>query len=101
LSPAIGILPEEIPGYGCAASTDSNGRYLLYFVDERVYDLEPCGAKPLEISLSLPPGQYSVETLNPRDAKRSTLPRVSSNGKAVPVSLQLHEDIVLLLYRTK
>lgn len=101
LSPATGILPEEIPGYGFAASTDSNGRYLLYFVDERVYDLEPCGAKPLEISLSLPPGQYSAETLNPRDAKRSTLPRVSSNGKAVLVSLQLHEDIVLLLYRTK
>ena len=101
LSPATGILSEGIPVYGDAASTDSNGRYLLYFVDERVYDLKPCGAKPLEISLSLPPGQYSAETLNPRDAKRSTLPRVSSNGKATLVSLQLHEDIVLLLYGTK
>ncbi len=100
-SPATGILPDEIPGYGYAASTDSSGRYLLYFVDERIYDLKPCESRQLEISLSLPPGQYSVETLDPRDGKRSVLPGVVSDGKRFLVSLRFREDVVLLLCRTR
>ena len=100
-SPATGILPDEIPGYGYAASTDSSGRYLLYFVDERIYDLKPCESRQLEIGLSLPPGQYSAETLDPRDGKRSVLPGVVSDGKRSLVSLRFREDVVLLLYRTR
>ena len=97
LSPATAVLPDEIPGYGYAASTDGSGCYILYLVDEQVYELKPCDAKQLEIGLTLPPGQYSAETLNPRDGKRSALSTVVSNGKTIVVSLRLHEDIVLLL----
>ena len=75
--------------------------YLLYFVDEQVYLLKPCEERKLEISLSLTPGRYSVETLNPGDGKRSSLPAVSSNGEPTIVSLHFHEDVAVLLNRTK
>ncbi len=99
LSPATGVLAETIPGYGYAASTDGNGRYLLYFVDEQVYDLKPCKARQIEVSLSLPPGRYSVETLNPRSGKRNDLPGIVSSAETTVVSLHLEQDVALLLRR--
>jgi hypothetical protein len=101
LSPATGLLPERIPGYGYAACTDGVGRYLLYFVNEQVYHLKPCRDSRLDVGLSLPPGRYSVETLNPGDGKRSSLPAVSSNGEPTVVSLHFHEDVAVLLNRTR
>jgi hypothetical protein len=97
LSPAKGILPERIPGYGYAASTNGRGRYLLYFVDEQLYNLKTCKTKQIEIGLSLPPGRYSVETFNPRNGKRTELPDLVSNSKKTFVSLRFSEDIALLL----
>ena len=101
LSPAPGVLADKIPGYGYAASADSSGRYLFYFVDETVYHLKPCRGRKLDVSLSLPPGRYSAETLNPSDGKRSPLPPVVSNGKPTVVSFRFCEDVALLLRRAR
>jgi hypothetical protein len=101
LSPVIGILPKKIPGYGYAASTDSLGSYLLYFVDEQLYELKPCQHRQLNVNLSLPPGRYSANTLNPNSGTRSPIPDVVSNGKQSVVSLHFSEDIALLLSRIK
>jgi hypothetical protein len=96
-SPAAGVLSDKIPGYGYAASTDGRGRYLLYLVDEQLYDLKPCKTKQIEISLSLPRGRYSAQTLDPGNGERTDLPDlVSSVGTAV-VSLRFSEDVALLL----
>jgi hypothetical protein len=99
LSPATGVLAGTIPGYGYAASTDGDGRYLLYFVDEQVYDLKPCKARQIEVSLSLPPGRYSAEALNPRSGKRNDLPGIVSSAETTVISLQLEQDVALLLSR--
>ena len=96
-SPATGVLPEKIPGYGYAAGTDGKRRYLLYFVDEQLYDLKPCKTRQIGISLSLPPGRYSAETLNPRNGKRTDLPELVSNAENTIVSLRFSEDVALLL----
>ena len=98
LSPVTGILPEKIPGYGYAASTDGRGRYLLYFVDEQLYNLEPCKTKQMEVSLSLPLGRYSTKTLNPCTDKRKELPDLVSNSKTTIVPLRFSEDVALLLH---
>lgn len=50
LVPALRVLPERIPGYGYAATTDGKGRYILYFVDERLFRVEPCKARSLNVS---------------------------------------------------
>lgn len=96
-SPATDVLPEKITGYGYAASTDGKGRYLLYFVDEQLYDLKPCQDRQIEISLSLPPGRYSAQTLNPRNGKQTALPDLVSSTKPTSVSLCFNEDVALLL----
>jgi hypothetical protein len=99
-SPAAGILPEKVPGYGYAASTDSQGRYLLYFVDEQLYNLKPCEPRQVRISLSLPAGWYSARTLNPRNGERTNLPDLVATERAV-VSLRFSEDVVLVLSPAK
>ncbi|OHB72987.1 MAG: hypothetical protein A2Z25_06230 [Planctomycetes bacterium RBG_16_55_9] len=97
-SPATRILPEKIPGYGYAASTDNKGRYLLYFVDEQLYDLKPCSTKQIEIGLTLPAGRYSAQTLNPRTGQRTDLPDfVAETSDETMLSLRFNEDIALLL----
>jgi hypothetical protein len=101
LSPATDILPDKVPEYGYAACTDSSGRYLLYFVDEQLYDLKPCQDRQLNVSLSLPQGRYSAATLNPKNGERSPLPAVVSNGEQPVVSLRFCEDVALLLSRIK
>jgi hypothetical protein len=101
LSPAVGLLPKKIPGYGYAASTDRSGRYLLYFVDEGVYHLTPCQDRQVNVRMLLPAGRYWAETLNPSDGKRSPLPAVVSSGKPTIVSLRLCEDVALILNRTE
>jgi hypothetical protein len=101
LSPATGILPEKVPGYGYAACTDSLGSYLLYFVDEQLYELKPCQHRQLNVSLSLPTGRYSANTLNPNTGRRSPISAVVSNGEQSVVSLHFSEDIALLLSRVK
>ena len=101
LSPAVGLVAETIPGYGYAAGTEGDRRHLLYLVDEQVYLLKPCRDRKLDVSLSLPPGRYSAETLNPRNGKRSPLPAVVSNGEPTVVSLRFREDVALLLSRTE
>ena len=97
LVPAVGVLPDHIPGYGYAASTDGKGHYLLYFVDEQLYNLKPCQAKKIEIGLSLPAGRYSAQTLNPRNGERIDLNDVVSNAEATTISLRFSEDVALLL----
>jgi len=98
-SPATGVLPAKIPGYGYAAGTDGRGRYLLYFVDEQLYNLKPCKTRQIAISFSLPSGRYSAETLNPRNGKRTDLPELVSNAETTIVSLRFSEDVALLLRR--
>jgi hypothetical protein len=99
LSETTGVLPEKIPGYGYTVSTDGRGRYLLYFVDGQLYKLKPCKTRQIAISLSLPPGRYSAETLNPRNGKRTDLPELVSNAETTAVSLRFSEDVALLLHR--
>jgi hypothetical protein len=60
LIPAVGVLPKSIPGYGYAAATDGEGRYILYFVDERLYRSEPCPKQALLVTLILPSGHYAA-----------------------------------------
>ncbi len=98
-SPATGVLAEKIPGYGYAAGTDRNGRYLLYLVDEQLYDLQPCKAKQVGISVTLPSGRYSVQTLNPRNGTRTDLPDVVSDAETTSISLRFSEDVAILLSR--
>jgi hypothetical protein len=99
LSQVTGVLPEKIPGYGYTVSTDGRGRYLLYFVDGQLYKLKPCKTRQIAISLSLPPGRYSAETLNPRNGKRTDLLELVSNAETTAVSLRFSEDVALLLHR--
>jgi len=101
LVPAKGLLPEKIPGFGYAASTVGNGRYLLYFVDAEVYYLKPCREKQLDLSLSLPAGRYSAHMMNPVTGKRSPLLNIISKGERTIVSLRFSEDAALILNRIK
>lgn len=97
LAPAVGLLPDRIPGYGYAASTDGSGRFLLYFVNERIYHLRPCAEGPLDVSLSLPAGRYTAEILNPSTGKRLLRSPLVSRGQPISVSLRFSEDIALVL----
>jgi len=100
-SPAAGVLPAKIPGYGFAASTDGRGRYLLYLVDEQLYDVKPCKTEQIEIDLSLPPGRYLAQVLDPRRGRRMDLPDVVSSTETAAVSLRFSEDVALLLRRER
>jgi hypothetical protein len=97
LVPAIGLLPENIPGYGYAAATDGEGRYILYFVDERLYRLEPCEPRKLAISLDLPSGRYTAQTFDPKTGISVTLPVLQSEGTAMLEIPSFVEDVAVTL----
>jgi len=97
LVPAVGLLPDRVPGYGYAASTDGKGRYMVYFVDEQVYRLEQCAARPLDVKMKLPTGRYSVRTFDPRTGKTTTLPPLESRGDVSLAIPAFEEDIAVLI----
>jgi hypothetical protein len=97
LIPAVGLLPESIPGYGYAASTDGEGRYILYFVDEGLYRFEPCMSRALSLPLNLPPGRYSVRTFDPKTGVFTDLPDLESDGSAELHIPPFTEDVAVLL----
>jgi hypothetical protein len=97
LTPAVGVLPEGVPGFGYAASTDGEGHYLLYFVDERLYRLEPCPPQALSVTLNLPPGQYAAQTFDPKTGVATHLPVSHSNGTARLEIPDFSEDVVVVL----
>lgn len=97
LLPAIGLLPQKILGYGYAASVDNQGRYLLYFIDERLYKFEPCEPQALTVPLNLPSGSYSAKTFNPRTGDAIELPRLQSEGTVMLNIPEFREDVAVLL----
>ena len=98
MTPALGLLPAQVPGYGWAASQAGDGEYVLYFVDERLYRFEPCPAEKLSVALGLPPGQYSVQALDPRTGSIEALPVLASDGSVV-LEVTFPEDVAILLRR--
>jgi len=101
LAPAGGVLPDAIPGYGYAASTDGAGRYILYFVDERLYRFEPCPPQSLSVALNLPPGQYAVQTFEPRTGAGADLPALHNAGTVRLEIPAFSEDMAVLLERVR
>jgi len=99
LTPALELLPERLPGYGYAASTDGSGRYILYLVDGRLYRSEACLREPLSTVLNLPAGTYAAQTFDPRSGVRRELPRVRSTGSARLDIPAFTEDIAVTLDR--
>lgn len=99
LAPAVGVLPDAIPGYGYAASTDGSGRYILYFVDERLYRFEPCPPQGLSVTLNLLPGQYAVQTFEPRTGAAADLPALHNAGTVRLEIPAFSEDVAVLLER--
>jgi len=97
LIPALDVLPERIPGYGYAASTDGAGRYILYFVDERLYKFEPCTPLPLSLSLNLPSGRYSVQTFDPKTGGNAHLPVLQTEGMTTLEIPAFKEDVAILI----
>jgi len=97
LVPAVGVLPETIPGYGCAASTDDKGRYILYFVDEGLYRFEPCPRRALTVSLSLPASTYSARAFDPKTGATTDLPGFASEGPCTLEVPEFAEDGAVLL----
>ena len=49
------------------------------------------------MSLSLPSGKYTAQTLNPRSGERADLPDVVSDAGTTTISLHFSEDVALLL----
>ena len=101
LVPAVGLLPERIPGYGYAASTDGEGRTILYFLDGRVYRFEPCPEQALSVELSLPAGEYGVRTFDPKTGESAELPALRSEGKVRLEVPAFGEDVAVLLERAR
>jgi hypothetical protein len=97
LRPAQDLLPKEIPGYGYGALKDNQGRYLIYLVDECLYRAEPCPAESVSISLNLPAGRFTVETLEPRTGQRTRLPDSVAESQRTLVLPSFTEDIALML----
>ncbi len=97
LVPAVGLLPEDIHGYGYAALTDGSGSYVLYFVDEKVYRLEPCDPLALTVSLALPPGEYAAQTFDPKSGATKDLPSIRSDGTAQLDMPRFTEDTAVLV----
>ena len=101
LVPAVGVLPKKVTGYGYAASTDGKGRYILYFVDNKLYQQEPCERRELEVPINLPPGRYSAQTFDPKTGSTTQLPtfHIEKSGKLnIP---EFAEDIAILLSRRR
>lgn len=99
LVPATTLLPDSIPGYGHAASTDGKGRYLVYLVDERLYLFEPCPRQPVSLCLCLPAGVYAVRTFDPKTGAQTALTPLRSNGSAQLQVPAFAEDVALLVDR--
>jgi len=97
LVPAIGLLQQKVPGYGYAASTDGEGRYILYFVDERLYRFEPCEPRVLSCSIFLPPGRYTAQMFDPKTGDIIHLPTLQTEGIARLELPEFTEDIAVLL----
>lgn len=97
LAPAAGLLSEEVPGCGYAASTDGEGHYILYFVDERVYLSEPCTPRSAAAVLNLPAGGYAVRTFGPRTGAERDLPELRSDGTAELRVPEFAEDVAVLI----
>ncbi len=101
LVPAVGVLPKKVTGYGYAASMDGKGQYILYFVDNKLYQQEPCERRKLEIQINLPAGRYSAQTFNPKTGSTTQLStfRIEKSGKLnIP---EFTEDIAILLTRSR
>jgi len=101
LVPAVGLLPDQLPGYGWAASTDGRGRYVVYLVDEKLYRLEPCPSRPLEMKLNLPVGRYSVRTFDPKTGQTMTLPAIESRGAVTLALPAFEQDVAVLIDRAR
>ena len=99
LIPAIGLLPENVPDYGYAAVTDGKGKYILYFVDERLYRFEPCQSQSLTVVLNLPPARYTAKTFDPKTGTAIHLPVIQSEGKVVLEIPEFTEDVAVTLNR--
>ena len=97
LSPATGVLPDDIPGYGYAASADGSGRYILYFVDKALHRLNACEARSLNVALTLPPGRYAVRTLDPKSGDTSDPFDVDSDGTAALEVPSFADDVAVLV----
>lgn len=99
LTPAVGVLPGRVRGYGHAAATDGQGRYVLYFVDERLFQANPCPSEPLEVTLKLPAGRYTARMFEPRTGKATRMPALRSNGSATLKTPEFRADTAVLLER--
>lgn len=99
LAPAPGVFPREVPGYGYAASSAGQGRYILYLVDENLYLLKPCARRALRLRITLPPGVYSARLFHPRDGATTALAPVRSDGAATLDIPAFTEDAAVLLDR--
>ena len=99
LVPAVGVLPDRISGYGYAATTDGKGKYILYFVDERLFRSEPCKTQPFAVTLELPTGQYAVRTFEPRSGNTTAVAAINSTGTASLKIPPFREDVAILLER--
>ena len=99
LVPAIGLLPENIPGYGYAAATDGEGRYILYFVDEKLYQFETCKPQTLAVSINIPLGKYTVRTFDPKSGITANLPLIQSEGTVLLEIPAFAEDAAVTIDR--
>ena len=99
LVPAVGVLPDRISGYGYAATSDRKGKYILYFVDERLFRSEPCKTQPFAATLELPTGQYAVRTFEPRSGNTTAVAAINSTGTASLKIPPFREDVAILLER--
>ena len=99
LVPAVGVLPDTVPGYGYAALTDGGGRHVLYFADESLYRQEVCEMVALEVEVELAPGRYEVRTVDPKTGVREELPALQSEGTAILEIPAFAEDVAVLLDR--
>jgi len=101
LVPAVGVLPDRISGYGYAASTDSKEKYILYFVDERLFHVEPCKSRSLSVTLKLPRGRYGVQAFDPKNSRTIKLPEIQTNGSAKLKVPAFREDLAVLVQRRR
>ena len=99
LVPAVEALPDRISGYEYAATTDGKGKYILYFVDKRLFESKPCPAQPLEISIKLPGGRYAADTFDPKTGKTTTMSPLQSDGTLSLKIPEFREDVAVSLER--
>lgn len=97
LVPAVGLVCGEVPGCGYAATTDGEGRYILYLVDEKVYQLEACESRRVTLSLALPAGRYSARAFDPRTGEAREMPGLQGGGVARLETPAFSEDVAMLL----